>query len=260
MFKLTCCTSVAKIYLILLTMFIFSVTPALAQVNFTFDEAEFLAQNPNLQFQNFLGTFVAPGDLLVCDDVVDSSTNDDCFTPGQILPGLVFQAKPQGLGPAEIILVGSDFFGNANPTNALIANQFGSGLDILFLTPDTNAVGITAGCLLEFEPCTPRNMSVSVFGENGLIGTTNLLVSDAFDSFLGITSTEPIVEILLDNEIPMSGDFQNGLLDLRFGTRVLEINIPTLSEWGMIAAAGGLGLAGVWFAVRKRKRSTMQDA
>ena len=34
-------------------------------------------------------------------------------------------------------------------------------------------------------------------------------------------------------------------------------NIPTLSEWGMIAAAGGLGLIGVFFAVRRRR---MQDA
>lgn len=257
MFKLTSCASSGKLYLILLTLFLFSVTPALAQVNFTFDEAEFLAQNPNLQFQDFLGTFVAPGDLLVCDDVVDSSTNDDCFNPGQILPGLVFQANPQGLGPAEIILVGSDFFGNANPTNALIANQFGSGLDILFTAPNTTAVGITAGCLLEFEPCTPRNMSISVYGENGLIGTTNLLVSDAFDSFLGITSDEPIVEVLLDNEIPMSGEFQNGLLDLRFGTREFAVNIPTLSEWGMIVAVTGLMLVGVLFAVRRRK---MHDA
>ncbi|MEW6144563.1 MAG: IPTL-CTERM sorting domain-containing protein [Thermodesulfobacteriota bacterium] len=33
--------------------------------------------------------------------------------------------------------------------------------------------------------------------------------------------------------------------------------IPTLSEWGMISAVVGLGLVGVWFAVRRRK---MQDA
>lgn len=29
--------------------------------------------------------------------------------------------------------------------------------------------------------------------------------------------------------------------------------IPTLSQWGMIAAAAGLGLVGVFFAVRRRK-------
>jgi IPTL-CTERM motif len=30
-------------------------------------------------------------------------------------------------------------------------------------------------------------------------------------------------------------------------------NIPTLSEWGMIAAAAGLGMIGVFFAVRRRR-------
>lgn len=36
--------------------------------------------------------------------------------------------------------------------------------------------------------------------------------------------------------------------------RVDEVrNIPTLSEWGMIAAAAGLALVGVFFAIRKRK-------
>ena len=33
-------------------------------------------------------------------------------------------------------------------------------------------------------------------------------------------------------------------------------NIPTLSEWGMIAAAAGLGLVGVLFAVRKRLQAS----
>jgi hypothetical protein len=37
----------------------------------------------------------------------------------------------------------------------------------------------------------------------------------------------------------------------------LQSQVPTLSEWGMISAAVGLGLVGVWFAVRRRK---MQDA
>jgi hypothetical protein len=33
----------------------------------------------------------------------------------------------------------------------------------------------------------------------------------------------------------------------------LVSNVPTLSEWGMIAAAGGLALIGVFFALRKKK-------
>ena len=30
-------------------------------------------------------------------------------------------------------------------------------------------------------------------------------------------------------------------------------NVPTLSEWGMIAAAGGLALIGIFFAVRRKR-------
>jgi hypothetical protein len=36
----------------------------------------------------------------------------------------------------------------------------------------------------------------------------------------------------------------------------LQAQVPTLSEWGMIAAAAGLGLVGVFFAVRKRRART----
>ncbi|HVY55197.1 MAG TPA: IPTL-CTERM sorting domain-containing protein [Thermodesulfobacteriota bacterium] len=38
-----------------------------------------------------------------------------------------------------------------------------------------------------------------------------------------------------------------------FINRVSADKIPTLSEWGMISAAAGLGLVGVFFAVRRRR-------
>lgn len=42
-----------------------------------------------------------------------------------------------------------------------------------------------------------------------------------------------------------------------FENGVSADKIPTLSEWGMITAAAGLGLIGVFFAVRRKR---MQDA
>ena len=36
-------------------------------------------------------------------------------------------------------------------------------------------------------------------------------------------------------------------------TNISTENIPTLSEWGMIGAAAGLMIVGVWFAARRRK-------
>ncbi|HSC34606.1 MAG TPA: hypothetical protein VLG45_04965, partial [Thermodesulfobacteriota bacterium] len=47
-------------------LFLISLTPATAQVTFTDNEAQFIADNPNLAFQDFLDTFVAPGDNNLC--------------------------------------------------------------------------------------------------------------------------------------------------------------------------------------------------
>ena len=44
-----------------------------------------------------------------------------------------------------------------------------------------------------------------------------------------------------------------------FFNRISPDRIPTLSEWGMISAAAGLGLIGVFFAVRKRLRASKQS-
>ncbi|MEW6144559.1 MAG: IPTL-CTERM sorting domain-containing protein [Thermodesulfobacteriota bacterium] len=68
--------------------------------------------------------------------------------------------------------------------------------------------------------------------------------------------TENVIATEIENGIqlfcsPNGGAAQCFFINVQVG------NIPTLSEWGMIAAAAGLGLVGVWFAVRRRK---MQDA
>jgi hypothetical protein len=53
----------------------------------------------------------------------------------------------------------------------------------------------------------------------------------------------------------VTGDFSEGTCTF-FNVRIVE-NVPTLSQWGMISAAVGLALVGVFFAVRRRK---IQDA
>ena len=44
-----------------------------------------------------------------------------------------------------------------------------------------------------------------------------------------------------------------GSTTCEFTNVMTERNIPTLSEWGMIAAAAGLALIGVFFAVRRKR-------
>jgi hypothetical protein len=67
-----------------------------------------------------------------------------------------------------------------------------------------------------------------------------------------VTKTEDSVTFECVNP---SGEFS--IAFCAFFNRVSADKIPTLSEWGMISAAAGLGLIGVFFAIRRRK---IQDA
>ena len=237
------------LYLIALTVILFSASPALAQVDFTTDEAAFLARNPDLQFQDFLGKVLTMPE--VCANPANSSSNDDCFSPGQILSDIEFIVDP-GLSPNALVLFNGNFFGNDNQPNVLASNVGGVGddFDIIFTEPNINAVGINAGCLSESDTCIiGRTVRVSVFGGSGQLGTIVIPVTSAFNSFLGISTVEPITEIsILDENV----DVIQGVLNVWFGTRV-NPRIPTLSEWGMIAAAAGLMLVGVFYAVKRRR-------
>ena len=85
-----------------------------------------------------------------------------------------------------------------------------------------------------------------------MIGSTQIDVSSLFDDFLGIESNVPIARINIagpdlgpDSGVPAIEEvsFPQGQLT----------NVPTLSEWGMIAAAAGLMLVGVFFVVRRKR-------
>jgi hypothetical protein len=128
-----------------------------------------------------------------------------------------------------------------------VANIGDTSFDIIFTAGGINAVGFNAGCLSEGGLCS-KTVLVSVFGESGLLGTTEILATTAFNSFVGINTVEPITEISI---LDPNDDAIQGVLNVWFGSAAPR-NIPTLSEWGMIAAAAGLMLIGVFFAVRKR--------
>jgi len=55
-----------------------------------------------------------------------------------------------------------------------------------------------------------------------------------------------------DNQL-VANCIEFGAAQCFFVNEVTGTNIPTLSEWGMIAAAAGLMIVGVFFAVRRRR-------
>jgi hypothetical protein len=83
------------------------------------------------------------------------------------------------------------------------------------------------------------------------LGQTTVHVTSDFNTFLGISSDRLIGNISLRNIGDDVSDM--GVLNVWFGNAGL--NIPTLSEWGMIAAAAGLMMIGVFFVVRKRQQT-----
>ncbi len=239
---------------VLILAFVIPAFSASAQVIFSSNEAQFLSDNPDLDFQNFLSAPAPPGDFIVCNAPVDASSNDGCFTPGQILPGISFSDNP-GPNNGAMLVFGANFAANANPQGPLASNTFTDTLDILFSEPDTTRAGFLAGCMVQGGPCSDQ-MTIQVFGVgDALIGSTSVPVSSAFGTFVGVTSDEAITRINLSNTVDPTNNTE-GILNIRFAAPgppgPVVTNIPTMSEWGMIATALMLAAFGM-LALRRRR-------
>ena len=228
---------------------------ASAQVTFTSDQAQFLADNPRLAFQNFDNSLVQPNAVILCPSPANASSDNNCFLPGTIRPGIEFTNDPS-FDPLEgISLIAGNFLGPGIPLgNALTNTLFTDNFDILF-NVGVRSVGLTLGCYIG-GACS-QDIVVSVYAVGGdFLGSKVVHVTTAFDTFLGLNSTTSIGEISLGN-IDVNSRSAKGVLKVWFGD--VERNIPTLSEWGMISAAAGLMLVGVFFAARKRLRASKQS-
>jgi hypothetical protein len=229
----------------LLTVFVFSVTPVFAQVTFTTNQAQFIADNPGLNVQNFDSGFALPGGANSCDTPLDSNNSADCFPPGAILPGIVFDDH---VLDEYLDLFGVNYNGSGNPSKAIGLDNSPESLDIIFRKSGVAAVGIRPGCFEFGAAVCQGTLPISVFdAEDNLIGSTQIDVSNQFDDFLGIeSSSSPIARINIGE--PESG--HPAIDEVSFGGIIS--NIPTLSGWGLTGMAGFLGLAG-FIIIRRRK-------
>ena len=69
--------------------------------------------------------------------------------------------------------------------------------------------------------------------------------------YIGVESDEPITRIRLSN---LEGLNFKGISEIRFPADPVVSNVPTLSEWGLIAMAAILGIVG--FMVMRRRELT----
>ena len=219
--------------------------PASAQVNILLDKFEYIGNHPGQLVQTFAAGKVDPGQVELCDQPVDEFSDDNCFDPGDILPGLAFVTSPFNVVP--LFVAGENFFGNANPGKALARSGGpGSTFEVLFEGGVTTA-GMDIGCLAEGGNCNSLQ-TVRLIDANGVIlDSIQVKTDDFFSTFVGFDSTIPVTRVNISGPENLS----QGVDEVRFGQRAS--NIPTLSEWGMISAVIGLGLIGVFFVLRKRK-------
>lgn len=222
---------------------------ASAQVTFTNDEAQFLADNPGLLVQTF-NSAITSG----CEAPFDSTNSAGCFPPGAILPGVVYDVAPSH---EFFAIFGPNFNGSSgNISKAIGPDNHTDTLDIIFEIDGVFSAGVRPGCFVLLPEVCMRTVTISVYGAGDtLLGSTQADVSSHFDDFVGIESDIPITKISVTGpDLGPDSGFHAVSEVVFLQGRLLDV--PTLSQLGMIAAAAGLMLVGVFFAVRKRLQAS----
>ncbi|MGH7850628.1 MAG: IPTL-CTERM sorting domain-containing protein [Thermodesulfobacteriota bacterium] len=181
---------------------------------------------------------------------MDSNSNDSCFSPGDILPGIAFSTDPD-LGGTH--LVGPFLFSNLNPNNVLSPDGAVQKSVITFPGNSVNTVGLELGCLFDQGglPCTGQTMIVQVFGAgDALLGETIVPVDSTFDTFVGITSDALIERItFIDADLVTQLSF-NAVERVYFPNDSFH-NVPALSQYGIAALALMFGISAL-YVIRRR--------
>jgi hypothetical protein len=151
--------------------------------------------------------------------------------------------------------VGVNASGFGNPRKALGRQTDGTEefIDITFPAPGVSSAGVTTGCFDGQPPCDGVSL-FRVYGSGGaLLDEITIPVTGALEAFIGFDSTTPVERVTVS-------DFQGSatveaITEVRYDQRLNPI--PTLSEWGVISAAVGLGLIGVLFVLRRKRAQTV---
>ena len=218
---------------------------ASAQAVFTNDEAQFFADNPGLLVQTF-NSAISSG----CDVPFDSTNSAGCFPPGTLIPGVVYDVSPSH---EFLDIFDANFNGSSgNTSKAIGPDNHTDTLDLIF-DGGVSAAGVRPGCFILTGGICERAITISAYGTGDeLLGSTQVDASSLFDDFVGIESNVPIAKISVRGPDLGSDSGFHAISELDFPLSRLQ-NVPTLSEWGMISVAAGLGLVGIFFAVRRKR-------
>jgi hypothetical protein len=128
-------------------------------LTFYTDRATFDAAHPGLPLEDYSNTNIPPNSVLNCPGPFDSNTNNGCFSPGDILPGISVVNTTGG----DLVVLTPPFFG-VNCV-AVGPNTFIEDGELQF-NPPVFAVG------LDLNSNVPDTYNIEVFGPGGSLGTT----------------------------------------------------------------------------------------
>jgi PKD repeat protein len=193
-------------------------SPALV---FSASRADFDAQFPNLPVESFEAGNVADADVVGCPGPLDATSNNTCFSPGGILPGIRFNSDhTSGLDETgqDVALLGNGF-GGIPHSKQLVATFTVDGFVIEF-TENVTAAG------MDLVSYAEDNCQVDVFGLNDvLLGSTTAPCTKA-GTFWGVSSATPIARIRIYSP---THQFE-GVDNVAFGAGVQQV--PPVAQAG----------------------------
>ena len=208
-----------------------------AGVFFT-NETDFtMAAGPLAGFEDFEEGAVAAGGVAAFPTLLDSTTDNAAFSPGDIAAGLALRDVP---GPDGNGLALADAGFNGLLSKAVGSNIFSDQLLVEFSVP-VDAVGFNALTVLGSDPA----LQIDFFSGAMLLDSATIAANQT-TSYLGyISDGDFITSILLS-----SSNNQSELVDnVRFGVRD-TVSLPEPAT----SLLFGIGLAGLFLARRRVKR------
>ncbi|HEX9548489.1 MAG TPA: PKD domain-containing protein, partial [Acidimicrobiales bacterium] len=189
-----------------------------SSVAFFADRAAFTALFPDLPLEDFEKGIVTTRFPAGCPGPLDATSNNACFLPGDIKPGIQFNEDHPGSG-TEIALVPAGFLGA--PSKNIAANDPGNAFLITFLNGNVTATGMDLVSYFAADIC-----QIDVFGASGLLVSTTAPCTNQ-GAFWGVTSAVPITQIRIFSPT----DQFEGVDNIAFGAGVVApVNHPPVAN------------------------------
>ncbi len=157
-------------------------------LNFFGTRTTFNNAAPGLPVEDFEDGSAGQGAVVVCNAPMNSASNDACFTPGEILPGLEILDNP---GPSNngLVLLGRNVIGNSSIVTG--PSSFAESTELRFPNNSVFAVG------MDVFINTASRVAISIFGQNGSVLGTSFVDATLTGSFWGVTSDTAIARMTL---------------------------------------------------------------